>query len=152
MTIGLGPAVVLRLIPTLPPNSCIFFDRYFTTVPLIQRLSKYGIKATGTIQDNRLKGVKFSADKTLKRGDCEEFCSADGMVTFKWKDTKCVTMLSNTSGKNPIQNVKRWCKQDKQYIQVPCPSVIRRYNSKMGGVDICDQQMECYGTWIITKK
>jgi len=53
-SLGLGPAVVLRLAKTIPENSVLFFDRYFTTIPLLDRLNTINIKATGTIMNNRL--------------------------------------------------------------------------------------------------
>lgn len=37
--LGLGPLVVLRLVETLPPESSVFFYRYVTTVPLLNKLT-----------------------------------------------------------------------------------------------------------------
>ena len=151
--LGLGPSIVLRLVDTLPVSSFVYFDRYFTTVKLMERLTELNMEGTGTIMNNRLKNVNFSQDCKLKRGDYEEYCrSDDKVVAVKWKDSKCVTMLSTCSGAEPVSTVKRWCKKDKKYIDVPCPSVVRHYNQSMGGVDICDQQVECYRTWVKTKK
>lgn len=53
-TLGLRPGVVLRLIHTLPEDSSIFFDRYFTTLPLMSKLTELQIHGTGTVQINRL--------------------------------------------------------------------------------------------------
>lgn len=149
---GLGPAVVLRLASTLPEGSSLYFDRYFTTVPLIQKLSEKNLFGTGTIMNNRIK-ASFVADNKLKRGESQELCCQnDELVAVKWRDSKCVTLLSNISGKFPEKKVKRWCKQEKKEIEVPCPNIVVNYNRNMGGVDICDQQMECYRTWIKTRK
>ena len=57
---------------TLPENSCLYFDRYFTTVPLLRQLSREKIYATGTIMSNRLKNVGFLDDKQMKKGDMEQ--------------------------------------------------------------------------------
>jgi hypothetical protein len=38
--LGLGPAVILRLAQSLPEFSSLYFDRYFTTVPLVEELEK----------------------------------------------------------------------------------------------------------------
>lgn len=38
-SLGHGPCVVLRLVQTLPQGSSVYFDRYFTTLPLLEKLS-----------------------------------------------------------------------------------------------------------------
>ncbi|KAL4154140.1 hypothetical protein QTP88_001973 [Uroleucon formosanum] len=152
-TLGLGPAVVLHLTKTIPKGSAMFFDRYFTTIPLMNRLNEIGIYATGTIMSNRLKNVHFSIDKKFNRGVWEEFTRADNKITaVKWKDSKCVTIVSTATGAEPHQIVKRWSKVDNKEINVNCPAIIQYYNQNMGGVDLCNQQMEAYRTWIKTKK
>lgn len=80
-TLGLGPAVVLHLSKTIPKGSVLFFYRYFTTIPLINRLNEIGIHATGTIMSNRLKNIHFSTDKKFERGVWEEFTRADNKMT-----------------------------------------------------------------------
>jgi len=152
-SLGLGPAVVLRLAKTIPEHSVLFFDRYFTTVPLLDRLNAINIKATGTIMNNRLKNIHFSEDKKFKQGKWEELTrSDDKIVAIKWKDSKCVTVLSTATGAEPHTMVTRWSKSEKKYIEVPCPLVVKTYNQNMGGVDVCDQQLEAYRTWVKTKK
>ena len=61
-------------------------------------------------------------------------------------------MASNCCGVVPEEKVKRWGKTEREFINVDCPSAIKRYNQCMGGVDVCDQQMECYRTWFKTRK
>lgn len=74
-TFGLGPGVILRLINTLPKGSSVFFDRYFTTLPLMSKLIELNIHGTGTVQINRLQKFQFVADSKMKRGDFEEVVS-----------------------------------------------------------------------------
>lgn len=153
--LGLGPSVVLRLTETLTPGSFLYFDRYFSTVRLFKELDKMGFQATGTILLNRLKQIKFKNDRQLKRGESQEFMLTEhnsSISVVKWKDTKCVTTISTISGINPACTVDRWCKQEKKKLKIDCPNVIKDYNSHMGGVDICDQQLEYYRTYIKTKK
>jgi len=152
-TLGLGPAVVIHLSQTIPEGSVLFFDRYFTTVSLMDRLISKKIMATGTIMSNRLKNVHFSQDKKFERGAWEEFTRGDNKITaVKWKDSKCVTLLSTITGAEPHVTVKRWSKTESKEIEVPCPAIVKSYNEYMGGVDVCDQQIECYRTWVKTKK
>lgn len=109
--------------------------------------------ATGTIMSNRLRNVHFSQDKKFQRGVWEEFTRCDNQISAtKWKDSKCVTLISNATGAEPHSVVKRWSKTENKEIEVPCPDVVKSYNQNMGGVDICDQQMECYRTWIKSRK
>ena len=73
----------------------------------------------------------------------EEFCREDNkLVVVQWKDSKGVTIASMCTGCESVENVQRWSKSEKEYITVPCPTIIRRYNQGMGGVDVCDQMME----------
>jgi hypothetical protein len=61
-------------------------------------------------------------------------------------------MVSTTTGTEPHQIVKRWSKTENKEINVPCPVVVVSYNKNMGGVDLCNQQMEAYRTWFKSKK
>jgi len=63
-----------------------------------------------------------------------------------------VTLISTATGAEPYSLVKRWSKTENKEIEIPCPDVVKSYNQYMGGVDVCDQQMECYRTWIKTRK
>lgn len=83
---GLGPAVVLHLTRTLPGGS-LFFDRYFTTIGLLQELIERNFDGTGTIMSNRFKKswYTFKNDQAMKRGEWEEVCNPDGkLCTVKW--------------------------------------------------------------------
>lgn len=152
-SLGLGPNVVLRLVETLPKNSSVCFDRYFTTIPLLDALIDKAIDGTGTIMTNRVKNINFRSDTAMKQGDFPEFRRVDGKaVIVKWKDSKSVTIASTCTGASPVESVKRWSKKTKEYIDVPSPAVVRRYNSFMGGVDVCDQLVEYYRISIKTKK
>lgn len=151
--LGCGPAVILRLSENLPQDSRLYFDRYFTTLPLLETLSNRGLEATGTLMRNRVRDIHLSDDRKLKRGDMEEFCREDNkVVVVQWKDSKAVTLASTCTGCEPVENVQRWSKAEKKYVTVSCPAVVRRYNQCMGGVDVCDQLMEAYRTFIKTRK
>lgn len=161
-SLGHGPAVVLRLVQTLPEGSSVYFDRYFTTLPLLEKLSEIKIEGTGTIQPNRVskkdhqfRNVDLSKQRQnqMKRGEYDEYTRDDQkMALVMWKDNKAILMGSTTSGAEPITDVKRWDKKQKKYVDVRCPSVVKKYNSNMGGVDVLDQMMEYYRSFICTKK
>lgn len=152
-SLGLGPAVVLRLITTIPKGSFVFFDRYFTTIPLLEKMVSEKIEGTGTLISNRFKGYTFPKDSQMKRGEYQEIVNGKkDICVVKWKDTKAVLMASTCLGAQPVRNVQRWDKSAKKHIDVPCPNTVRTYNENMGGVDVCDQMMEAYRSWHKTRK
>lgn len=65
----------------------MYFDNYFSTPLLLQRLKLEKTLGYGTIQVNR-KGLpsEITPDKELKRGDHDSKFLADGIAFFKWKD------------------------------------------------------------------
>lgn len=152
--LGLGPSVVMRLTETIPASSHIFCDRYFTTIPLLDRLREKGLHGTGTIMANRIGEVRCMKTKErLARGESLEYVrSDDKIVITEWEDSNRVLMASTSIGRNPINTVERWSKPERRYIDVTCPSSIARYNQCMGGVDTCDQMIELYRVWFKTRK
>jgi hypothetical protein len=39
---------------------------------------------------------------------------------------------------------QQWCKKQKKYVTIPCPSMISAYNRSMSGVDRCDMMVYLY--------
>jgi len=61
---------------------------------------------------NRLKNVGFPDDKQMKRGYMEQRVSNDGKIAaIKWRDSKCVSLISTVACLDPVKNVQRWCKK-----------------------------------------
>lgn len=149
---GLGPSLVLRLTETIPRGSTLYFDRYFTSLPLILQLKRKGYFATGTVMANRIGQVPLKEDKILKaRGDSDEV-TASGVAAVKWRDTKAIILLSTSCGTLPPTTVQRWSKNESEYVDVSCPTIVKGYNANMGGVDLLDQYMEYYRTRLKTRK
>jgi hypothetical protein len=76
--LGAAANVVMRLIRSVPRhmNYQKFFDNYYTTIPLLVELKKLGMKAIGTIRQNRIMNNKLSHGIEKKdRGYCEEWMS-----------------------------------------------------------------------------
>ncbi|CAH0723914.1 unnamed protein product, partial [Brenthis ino] len=114
--LGLGPAIILHLTKSVPSGSCIYFDRYFTTIPLIEEMEKLNLHATGTIMQNRISNqttIKFNKDSNMDCGGSEQFV-CEPITVVKWKDNKSVILASNCTGVDETINVKRWDKFNKR--------------------------------------
>ena len=84
---------------------------------------------------------KMIEDKQMQREDCEFFFSANTMPC-NWLDNRSVLQLSSSlEGMNDILSVQKKEKGSKIKSSVPCPKVLKSYNSGMGGVDLMDQRM-----------
>ncbi|XP_058868693.1 piggyBac transposable element-derived protein 3-like [Acipenser ruthenus] len=158
--VGASGNVVLRLAQPIPKqeNYKLFFDDWFTSVPLVLTLAQQGIHCTGTVRGNRLPGVNLMCDAELKRagrGSFEQKMAMVGETTLhvvKWYDKRSVTLLSDYTGAHPVTEVDRWDRKRKMITKVPCPAVVKEYNKNMGGVDLLDSLIALYRNKIKSKK
>lgn len=136
-----------------------YCDNYFTSIPLCKELKSRGYNCTGTIRANRLgNGCPLTDVKRFgkkQRGFTEvatATVSGEKVFVSRWKDNSVVTVASTRFAANPEGTVKRWCKADKKYVQVPIPHAIHNYNRNMGGTDRTDQNVNAYRVSIRGKK
>ena len=149
---GLGENVVLTLTKDLQShNHEVYFDNFFTSLPLLQHLKEHGINACGTIRSNR-KGlpIDLKKDKEMERGDVDCRVSSDGLLVVKWMDNRSVLVASNFHATN-IMSVDR-TQKDGSKKAFPCPIAIKDYNAFMGGVDKADMLAALYGLSRKSKK
>ena len=148
--LDVGGRVVLKLTDSLPIGVSIFVDRYFTSERLIDTLLSRKIHVTGTLMKMRIPktNLQFFTDKDLKksgRGSHDMLVTEDNkMAVVKWFDSKPIHLASSEFGTEPVGQCKRWSVQDKKYIEINRPSVVKNYNEKMGGVDLLDRVMAKY--------
>ncbi|CAK1599208.1 unnamed protein product [Parnassius mnemosyne] len=138
-TLGVGVSVILHLSKSIPRGSCIYFDRYLSSIPLLEKLNTIGLHGTSTLMMNRKperKNIDFKPDRRIQRGESQQFV-CDDMVVIKWMETTFV---------------KRWDKSTSVFMDISAPNTITNYNRHMGGVDILDQSMEYYRTFMKTRK
>lgn len=143
----LGEKVVLGLSYAFQGfGYCLFFDRFFTTLPLLKQLLSVGLFGCGTLQSNRKFFPKDQLvnDNKMKFGEDDSVMSSDISVT-KWKDRgkKSVIIASNMHNINDFTTINR---RNKFGIKenVKCPKSVSDYNKYMGGVDMFDQFMGSY--------
>ncbi|CAK1593285.1 unnamed protein product [Parnassius mnemosyne] len=147
--LGVVGQTVMNLLSVVPRqrNHIVYFDNYYTSLPLMCILAKQGIHSLGTIQRNRLgKTCKLPTKQdvmksSIPRGSYEEYVTnfeGIDMTTVSWKDNKQVVLASTYVGACPVGNIERFDKKEKKRILITCPKLIREYNMHMGGVDLMD--------------
>lgn len=160
--LGASANVVVRLTQTVPDfqHHIVYFDNFYTSVPLLVYLRSRGIYSLGTVRAKRVPNCKLPLDKELKdepRGySCEFTANAHGVdiSSVSWKDNKIVRLLSTYVGVKPFARTAtvpqhpakaaRYDRKQKKYLEVDCPQIIREYNAHMGGVDLMDGLMGRY--------
>lgn len=137
-----GASVVLFLVQTLKEKThFLFFDNFFSTYLLFERLYYLGIYAAGTVRANRFVNPPLLSDKIMAkigRGSTYEIRSyvknacAIGLV--KWFDNKSVILGSNFIISGTLDNVQRYDKKLKQYVTVERPEIVKLYNASISPV------------------
>ena len=119
--LGLGEEVVLQLTKDLERSFCTaYFDNFFNSPKLIEKLFQKGIYGIGTVRANRKQMPKMIDDKQMKRGDCEILFSGNTM-SCKWMDNWSVLLLSTSfEGMNGILSFQRRKNGSKTKLSVPC--------------------------------
>lgn len=153
--LGLGPSVVLKLAKKIPPGSCVYQDKYFTTVPLIEEMDKLNLHCTGTISLNRIPGrdtINFKTDAEMKLGESQQFV-CEHTTIVKWKYNKSVLLASNCTGSDTKTNEERLDKTYRGSVNtISVPKIVKNYNQHMKGVEVLNQQIENYRSLIKSKK
>ncbi|KAF3850594.1 hypothetical protein F7725_012366 [Dissostichus mawsoni] len=126
-------------------NYKIYADNYFTCVPLVVKLLDRGIHYVGTARQVRLPNCNLEEEKSLKkkgRGSFDIRVEANhNICAVKWYDSRVVTLVSSFAEPHPVQNIQRWDKANKTYVEVERPSIVATY---MGGVDLLDSFTDEY--------
>jgi DNA excision repair protein ERCC-6 len=126
----LGHRVINKMTEVIekPSNHEIFFDNFFTSHDLLKDLKDKGIRATGTVRDNRTRNCPLNDTKTFKkevRGSHDY--RNDGTVEFvRWNDNSVVTIGSNYLSHSPLGKAKRYSRKDKKKIDISQPNLIKK--------------------------
>lgn len=72
--LGLGGSVVLNLVQALPADKySLYFDNFFTNLPLLERLTSDGIQATETVRVNRIEKCPVMPVDKMKKTDSRNY-------------------------------------------------------------------------------
>lgn len=94
-------------------NHIVYFDKFYTSIPLAAYLAKEGIYCVRTTQSNRQPSSKLPDKKTLMKKDIprghfvEDVANVDEVEVSAvlWKDNKPVTLLSTYTGASPVDKI-----------------------------------------------
>lgn len=156
--LGLGGDVVTRLLKVVknPSEHVVYFDNFFTSLPLLAELSNLGFCATGTVRENRCGKAPILSVKDIKkksRGSYDSiFEQQNGINIVRWHDNSVVSIASNWDTVDPPGTAKRYSRQEKKSVNIQQPKVIENYNKHMGGVDLLDNFVSMHRIKIKGKK
>ena len=135
-----------RLCKQLPEHKLhkLFFDNWFTTLPLLKYLKMKSIHAVGTIRVNCISSCPMLSNKELEKAgggtlDYRSY-SNSGLIVAKWVHKKFVQLCSNML---VLSQCKRFNVGKKQ-VPIQCPSIVTVYNKSIGGVDLADTLIALY--------
>ena len=121
----------------------LYFDNFFTSLLLLEKLKLRGVIATETIRADRV-GIpsQFALKEKMERGEYKSIVTSN-FVIFKWMDAKHVFLGSNDYQNTEIIRISRRLK-NKQLIEIDCPKAIKDYNKFIRGIDRFNQRISCY--------
>ena len=159
-----GPAAAVRNVAAVfrgenyQGRRLLVTDNYYTSIPMAQQLRTMGFNFVGTIRKDRLgwcqdvlwpqkKRPKSMARGLFKMAYAQ---SNPSMVAVGWMDNRPVYFLG--SGVNgEIVEIERREKNGDVTI-VPCPALVKEYQTSMGGVDRHDQlRLQSYSMQMSTR-
>lgn len=154
--LGSSSNVVVRLARHIPRNCFykLYFDNYYTSLPLMIYLQKLGIYSLGTVRRPRVVNCKIPTDKKSRGTTNEYVAKYDGCTLWNvsWMDNKEVMLLSSFVGAEPHHKVRRYNRREKKHEELDCPNIIVDYNRYMGGFDSLDANLGRYKIKLKSRK
>ena len=151
--LGLGGSIVMGLVENLPEreNFKVYFDNFFTSIPLLIQLKEKGFHALGVLKTNLMSGAILKSKGDMKRqgrGAMNSCVSESGDVAIvRWQDNNLDNVAPTFVGMG-----KQWSKKNTANIDVDYPEIIKYYNDFMGGVDLMDRLISYYSMTFRTKR
>uniref|UniRef100_A0A8P4GQ65 PiggyBac transposable element-derived protein domain-containing protein n=1 Tax=Dicentrarchus labrax TaxID=13489 RepID=A0A8P4GQ65_DICLA len=123
--LGQGPSVVLGLAEQaeVPPGCTFVYDNLFTSLSLIDEMTKRGYGSLGTLRQCHLHDIPFTGVKDFEkmpRGSTEVLTEVEKLLV-RWKDNSVVTMATNAVERYSEGQASRWSKEKKAVVKVPQP-------------------------------
>ena len=129
----------------------VYFDNFFTSIPLQIQLKEKGFHALSVLKTNRMSGAILKSKGDMKRqgrGAMNSCVSESGDVAIvRWQDNNLDNVAPTFVGMG-----KQWSKKNTANIDVDYPEIIKYYNDFMGGVDLMDRLISYYSMTFRTKR
>ena len=98
------------------------------------------ISETGTAMPQRFPNVGLKRDYELLwqgRGSYDSKVREGGdILIMKWEDNKCIRVASTHHETEPLNEVRRYSRSEKRFMNVLQPHIVKQYNENMNGVDL----------------
>lgn len=126
---------------------CCTLTIFFSSYKILKELSEIGVRATGTIRNNRMNNCPLSKDdvKKSERGTFDYKSDGDVFLICVQKDSNVVTIISNFDTVLPTNSFSRYYVAKKKKVSISQPNLIENYNLHMGGADMTIN----YNTFVI---
>lgn len=131
-------------------NHIVFSDNWYTSMNTMTYCLEKGIHSVGTVKINKKNlpgdGIFPKTGKHKKQRGAAKMMkkTVDGKDIFfiAWMDNKPVHLLSTLeSYQGEVQRSTTNAAGNWTKMEIPQPTIIRTYNSGMGGTDSCDQRL-----------
>ncbi|XP_078224191.1 piggyBac transposable element-derived protein 1 isoform X4 [Callithrix jacchus] len=158
--LGLGGNLVMNFADVLlergqyPYHLC--FDSFFTSVKLLSALKKKGVRATGTILENRTEKcplMNVEHMKKMERGYFDfQVEENKEIILCRWYGDDIISLCSNAVGIEPVSEISCCAADDEEIPQISQPSIVKVYDECKEGVAKMDQIISKYRVRIRSKK
>ncbi|KAF5925172.1 piggyBac transposable element-derived protein 1 isoform X1 [Diceros bicornis minor] len=159
LDLGLGGNLVMNFADVLlergqyPYHLC--FDSFFTSIKLVSALKKKGVRATGTIRENRTEKcplMNVEHMKKMKKGYFDfQVEENDEIILCRWHGNGIISLCSSAVGIEPVNEIS--CIADgKEIPQISQPAIVKLYDECREGVAKMDQIISKYRVRIRSKK
>ncbi|XP_012928626.1 piggyBac transposable element-derived protein 1 isoform X2 [Heterocephalus glaber] len=159
LDLGLGGNLVMNFADVLlekgqyPFHLC--FDSFFTSTKLISALKKKGVRATGSIRENRTEKCPImNAEhmKKMKRGYFDfRVEENDEIILCRWHGNGIISLCSNAVGIEPVSGISGFT-DDNEILQLSQPAIVKLYEECRKGVSKMDQIISKYRVKLRSKK
>ena len=120
----------------------LYTDRYYTGMPLAEKLLERQIHLTGTVQKTRKSLPKAYKKMKIKNGEMKVYRHPDNVMSLCWKDKRPIDMLStwhNGESETTTRIVRGGRREE-----IEKPLVMSDYTENMGAVDKADHYCASY--------
>jgi DNA excision repair protein ERCC-6 len=106
---GVGASTVLQFSEALteanPGQDHFVFDKFFTSIALLDKLSSNRHQATGTVRKVRIDKAPLESDVALKKKERDTFdyrIDGKGNIVCRWNNKSVVNAASSGAGIDPV--------------------------------------------------